>query len=320
MENAKNEFRKLSLSLNDTEQVSRVARALSVPKRVEILRLLDQKNIVSVNEIAQTLSLPISSAAMHINILEEAGLIICERFASLHGTMKMCSCQCSDIHFMLHSAPPENAKYTLQTLPIGGYSSAEDIVPACGLASQVGPIGTYNRPAAFYMPERLDAQVLWLKTGRLTYQFAPLMDRQVSVEMLEISFEACTQAQQKDRDWTAEIRLHVNGVELGRTLIDCDCEGRRGVFNPPWWPNVATQHGELLVWRVTEEGVFLRNERISNVTLNDLHLMDADSIRVTLDVPAEREHQAGINLFGNFFGDYSQALNLMIGYHHTVRM
>ena len=47
---------------------------------------------------------------------------------------------------------------------------------------------------------------------------------------------------------------------------------------------------------------------------------NADSIRVTLDVPAEREHQAGINLFGNFFGDYSQALNLMIGYHHTVRM
>ena len=65
--------------------------------------------------------------------------------------------------------------------------------------------------------------------------------------------------------------------------------------------------------------MFLRNERISDVTLNDLHLMDADSIRVTLDVPAEREHQAGINLFGNFFGDYSQALNLMIGYHHTVR-
>ena len=74
------------------------------------------------------------------------------------------------------------------------------------------------------------------------------------------------------------------------------------------------------MWRVTEEGVFLRNERISDVTLNDLHLMGADSIRVTLDVPAEREHQAGINLFGNFFGDYSQALNLMIGYHHTVRM
>ena len=70
---------RLTLDLSDIEVVSRVARALSVPKRLEILRLLGEKKVMSVNEIAQELGIPLSSASVHIGILEEAKLIICER-------------------------------------------------------------------------------------------------------------------------------------------------------------------------------------------------------------------------------------------------
>ena len=54
---------RLVLDLSDPERVSSIARALSVPKRLEILRLLGEKNVMSVNEISQTLNIPISSTS-----------------------------------------------------------------------------------------------------------------------------------------------------------------------------------------------------------------------------------------------------------------
>lgn len=63
----------LKLNMDDVQQMSLVARALSVPQRVEMLRLLGENNIMSISELAQRLELPVSSTSMHISILEEAG-------------------------------------------------------------------------------------------------------------------------------------------------------------------------------------------------------------------------------------------------------
>ena len=78
------ESQRLTLDLSDSQTASQIARALSVPKRLEILRLMGEKNVMSVNEIAQTLNMPVSSASMHISVLEEAGFIVCERMPSIH--------------------------------------------------------------------------------------------------------------------------------------------------------------------------------------------------------------------------------------------
>ena len=59
------ESERLTLGISDVDQISMVARALSVPKRIEILKLLGQKNIMSVNEIAHALSIPISSTSLN---------------------------------------------------------------------------------------------------------------------------------------------------------------------------------------------------------------------------------------------------------------
>ena len=305
---------RMTLDLSDTELVSRVARAMSVPKRLEILRLLGEKNVMSVNEISQTLGIPISSTSIHINILEEARLINCERVSSIHGTMKMCSRRCSSAMFHFRKDPPHRTKQFVQSMPIGAYSQAEAIVEPCGLASRMGPIGVYNRPNCFYLPERLDAEILWLNSGSLCYHFSPLMDASIQPEYLELSFEVCNDAQLESPVWQTDLRVYINGCLLGSSVCSCDSEGRRGALNPSWWPDVATQHGELQKWRVTSEGTYLQDVKISNVNLRDLQLSSAAKIIVLLHVPSTSHHCSGINLFGAGFGDYDQAIRLVIGY------
>ncbi|MBR6561803.1 MAG: helix-turn-helix domain-containing protein [Oscillospiraceae bacterium] len=305
---------RLVLDLSDPERVSLIARALSVPKRLEILRLLGEKNVMSVNEISQTLNIPISSTSTHISILEEAKLIVCERMSSIRGTMKMCTRVRESILFHLCEDPPHRTKQYMQSMPIGAYSQAESITSPCGLASQLGPIGIYNKPSCFYLPERLDAQVLWVQSGCLCYRFAPLLDNTIEPEYLELSFEACTEARVDTPDWHTEIRITINGCLLGGSVCSSDTEGRRGKLNPPWWPDVSTQYGELQKWRVTKNGTYLNDVKISNVKLGDLKLNECSRINVLLHVPSDSHHAAGLNLFGTGFGDYNQAIQLVIGY------
>lgn len=304
----------LRLDMEDVQQMSLVARALSVPQRVEMLRLLGENNIMSISELAQRLELPVSSTSMHMSILEEAGLVQCERLSTIRGSMKMCTRRYDDVTFMLRSAPKRSMKCVSQSMPIGAYSQAEEILDPCGLASELGPIGKYNVPLSFYRPERLDAQVLWFKSGVLEYQFSMLTGGEFQPEMLELSFEACTQAQMEDTQRLSEIQVSINGVLLGSALCTCDSQGRRGVFNASWWPDVATQHGELIKWQITPEGCFLHGEKVSDVTLKDLSLEASPCIRVRLAVP-RKDDQAGVNLFGSNFGDYSQAIDLKMGYY-----
>lgn len=305
---------RLSLDLSDVEAVSRVARALSVPKRVEILKLLSEKKAMSVNELAQELAIPLSSASVHIGILEEAELIHCERVSSIHGTMKMCNYKQESILFHLCKDPPHRMKQYTQSMPIGAYSQAESITEPCGLASVTGPIGIYNRPGCFYLPERLEAQVLWINSGSLCYRFAPMLDESVEPESLELSFEVCNAATLQASVWQSELHVYINGCLLGKGVCSCDSKGRRGNLNPSWWPDVATQYGELQRWRVTREGTYLQDEKVSNVKLQDLKLSGAARINVLLHVPSNSDVCSGINLFGNGFGDYNQAIQLVIGY------
>lgn len=98
----------LKLHISDKDQFCAVARALSVPARVDILELLRQNHIMNVKEIAKTLNIPHSTASLHIGILEEAGLIRCEKMAGIHGTVKMCSPQHNSVLLSLANGKKTN--------------------------------------------------------------------------------------------------------------------------------------------------------------------------------------------------------------------
>ena len=60
---------------SDHAALAKIARALSVDVRLEILKYMLNRS-VSLSEISKSLNLPISSVSRHIDILEDAGLIV----------------------------------------------------------------------------------------------------------------------------------------------------------------------------------------------------------------------------------------------------
>ena len=55
--------------------------------------------------------------------------------------------------------------------------------------------------------------------------------------------------------------------------------------------------------------------RLSGVTIGDLQRGQAAFIRARIEVPADAQNVGGINLFGESFGDYPQAIVVRAGYH-----
>ena len=137
----------------------------------------------------------------------------------------------------------------------------------------------------------------------------------IDLDWLEFSFEACSEAPMYRDPWKSDISVSINGRRLGIWTCPCDCGGRRGRLTPEWWSILSTQFGFLKTWRVTHEGSFLDNKRISDVTIEDLDIGQNDYISVVISVDADAENAGGINLFGEHFGDHPQALVLRLGYH-----
>ena len=64
----------------------------------------------------------------------------------------------------------------------------------------------------------------------------------------------------------------------------------------------------LKCWRVEEDGCWLDEQRLSDVTLADLKLDAKPYIAVRIGVKPDAVHQGGINLFGEQFGDHKQSV------------
>ena len=156
------ENKHISLSLSEPDRLCPVAKALSSPVRARMLSLLCTRSM-NVNELAEALSLPVSTAALNVRQLEEANLIACEIQPGIRGAMKLCSHRIDSIGIRLAADMRENENTLTIHLPIGSYSTAEHITPQCGMVSDHAWIGDSNTRRTFYHPDRLHAQMLWFE-------------------------------------------------------------------------------------------------------------------------------------------------------------
>ncbi len=299
--------------VDEAEPVTLIAHALSSPERLNVIRLLGQRSM-NVKELSAALGLPMSTAALHVRTLEEAGLIMCEALPGERGSMKLCSRRMDYVGFNLVSQAAHEGSVLRMELPVGAYSSADGVKPTCGLADAHAAVGLFDSPESFYLPGRLGAQIIWLREGFLEYRFGTSNLSLLDIQWLEISFEACSEAPMYRNPWKSDITLLVNGVRVGVWTSEADFGGRRGMLNPPWWPDVSTQYGVLKTWRVDGKGSFLENIRISDVCLSDLELKGREYLSLTIGVSPDAEHPGGMNLFGDGFGDFPQGVVLKIGY------
>jgi predicted transcriptional regulator len=298
-------LKEIILDYSDKESMLKVVRALANASRINTLELLTT-NSLNVIEIAERLSIPISTAALNVKILEEAGLIFTELQPGIRGSMKLCSRYCDMIHIELYPhQKKEGQNIQICGMPVGYYTDCE-IQPTCGMAGKTGSIGIDDDPASFYLPQHNEAQILWFYKGYVEYRFPNKFQNPDEAVELSVSFEACSEAPFYRNDWPSDISVWMNGVLIGTWTSPGDFGGRRGRQNPPWWPDTLNQFGILKTWKVARQGTTLDGNPVSEVSIKDLSLETHPFITVRIGIGNEAENVGGVTLFGESFGDYPQ--------------
>lgn len=305
----------VELNFRDPDKLVAVAHALSTRARVDMLQLLGGRSM-NVIEIAEKLELPVSTVANNVKILESAGLIMTELLPATRGSMKVCTRVRDHITIAMNeeTRPPQDTLMTYEIeMPIGHYSDCE-VHPTCGMASADGMIVREDEPSSFYHPKHVAAQLIWLRKGFLDYVLPLEIPRGAFIESLELSMEMCSEAPGYDNSLLSDITLWMNGVELGAWTSPGDFGDRRGRLNPAWWLDHATQYGQLKTWRIDRGGTSVDLENVSDITVNDLRLMQKPNVKLRIGIKEEAANQGGLNLFGKHFGDYEQEIRLKVHY------
>lgn len=303
----KKRFLDLIIDSENQTLVESVGKAISSNTRLEILRFLGT-HTCSLLEIAQALELPQSTCNMHINILEEAGLIKTDLQPAKRGVQKMCARLYDHINLTIPTGEVAEEIVVQIAMPIGAYVDAV-VAPTCGLLSESGYIGNLDDPATFFEPARIHAQLVWFHHGYIEYRFPYRKPAHAKLDYLELSFEVCSEAPLHHPDWPSDVTVWINQVEVGTWTSPADFGGERGVLTPEWWGTNNTQYGLLKSWKITAHGVFVDGVQVSSVNLSNLGLSD-HPINVRIGIKAEALNIGGINLFGSKFGNYSQDILL----------
>lgn len=300
------------LDMENEEELCNVGRALSSPIRIQILKLLYEESLI-IGEIAKKLSIPASSAAMHVKILEMANLIRLEEQPKTRGSTKLCSRRFDYINIGLISTNTNINEITSVEMPIGAFTSC-CVSSTCGLAGRNGIIGMEDIESYFYLPERLNAQLLWSSSGYVEYRFANTVPRNRMPKRVSLSIEICSEAPNYREDWKSDITVWINGIDCGTWTSPGDFGSRRGRLNPPSWPNGGTQYGLLTTWEVRGDGSYINESKCKSVNVEKLKIMDKSYVEVRIGNKEDAAYIGGYNIFGKEFGDYSQDIVLSIEY------
>ncbi|WP_114010917.1 ArsR/SmtB family transcription factor [Cohaesibacter intestini] len=289
-----------------------ILKGLSAPARLSILTLLHERGPMNVNDIAEFLGLPQSSASTHINMLEKTGLIETDNRKARKGSQKICRAAYDEVVLSFKEAKQTDKDLIEVAMPIGLYSGCDTSAP-CGLCSLEGIIGYLDSPDTFHSPERMKAGLLWFTRGYVSYQFpnnARIAAREV--KELELLVELSSEVPGTAENWPSDINVSINDQVIAVWTAPGDYGDQRGKFTPEWWKLAGSQYGHLKSFRVTPDGTFVDGMRISDITLGALELDDHRSIRVKFSVPDRAEYPGGINIFGRGFGNYDQDIVLRL--------
>jgi predicted transcriptional regulator len=293
---------------HNLQKLEAVTKALGSETRLEILQFLSA-HTCSVLEIAEALNLPASTATLHINVLEKAGLITTDLRPATRGLQKVCARSYDRIVIQLPADPEREENRVEVSMPIGAFSDVQ-VIPTCGLLGELAIIGHLDDSSAFYEPERIYAQLLWFRRGYVEYRFPNRLPPNVALGDIEVSFEVCSEAPLHHPDWPSDITVWIANVEIGTWTSPADFGGERGALTPMWWDTQNSQYGLLKVWKVTNDGSFVDGVQVSKVSLDNLTMKSGDPIPVRIGIKDSAANVGGMNLFGSKFGNYPQDIVL----------
>ena len=298
--------------INETDELCNLGKALSSPVRLEILGLLYDQSMI-IGEIAKKLDIPASSAAFHLKLLEQAGLVRMEEQPGTRGSTKLCTIKVDHIAIDMVKKNTDIDEIFSAEMPVGAYSSCQ-VAPTCGLCGPAGVIGNEDAEYCFYYPERMDAGILWTASGFVEYKFANGVPKKRMAKKVSVSMEICSEAPGYREDWKSDITVWINGMDCGTWTCPGDFGGRRGRLTPSFWPNGSTQYGIQTIWAVRKDGTYMNEKKVSDVTVEQLCLWEKSYVSVKIGNKPDAKYVGGFNLFGKGFGDYNQDIILTVEY------
>jgi predicted transcriptional regulator len=307
----------LNVTSGNVKQLELVTKALGSDTRLEILRFLGT-HTSTLLEIAESLNLPQSTATLHINILEKAGLVETNLQPARRGLQKIIARVYDRVVIQLPAEPKVEVLPIEVSMPVGAYVDAV-VTPTCGLAGEVGIIGLLDDPLTFYEPQRVYAQLLWFHRGYVEYRFPNRLPTDALLDVMELSFEVCSEAPLHHLDWPSDITVWINSVEIGTWTSPADFGGERGRLTPHWWDSTNSQYGLMKVWKITEQGSFVDGVKVSGITLDHLNLEPGKLLSVRIGIKDDAHNIGGINLFGAKFGNYPQDIILKQHYRRAPK-
>jgi len=198
-------------------------------------------------------------------------------------------------------------------MPIGMYTFAHPTI-TCGLASREKIIGFMDETQSFLLPERSQAQILWMAEGFVEYIFPNTVPSMMEISQVDLSMEICSECLDFNNDYPSDITVWINGVEIGTWTSPGDMGDRHGRLNPAWWNHHDSQYGFLKVWSVGDEGCYIDSAMLSEITVKDIMVVPRQPVTVRIGIKPDAEHVGGFNLFGRGFGNYEQDLSLRLHY------
>lgn len=304
---------RIETGVADVERTAEICRALSNPARLQILNSLVQRPAI-LTELAVQLGLPLSTLSGHVALLEQAGLISVTSLPGSHGKKKRCAPLVDSVLVeIIRQKPTANSAGCLYyyDMPVGNYFDYAVTAP-CGIASPASFLAPDDDPAGFALPEHGQAGILWLTSGYLEYRFplAKLAAQLEQVTRLEFTLEVCAETYGYDESWRSDLSVWINGTEMGYMECLGDYGQRRGRLNPKWWPQYATQYGELHQVAITAAGCSIDGRHTTNVPLHSLLAGKGDVVCFKIGVQPGARFAGGLNLFGASFGDHAHGIVL----------
>ena len=95
--------------------------------------------------------------------------------------------------------------------------------------------------------------------------------------------------------------------------------GKRRESTPPTWSAGGAQYGLLTIWEIGSDGCYINHQKVGSRTVEDLKIMDKNTILVRIGVKDDAVHKGGFNIFGKKFGDYGQDIIMSIAYSERVQ-
>lgn len=265
---------------------------------------------MSVKEIAESLSFTSATVTVHIQKLEEAGLIESIPVPGKHGRQKMCRLAVDSFQGLLRPRTGRQADALSCSIRVGHYTDYA-VKPTCGLAMRSSFIGQLDDPRYFSDPSRFDADVLWFAEGYVEYRIPNYLLPGQRLSRMDISMELCSEAPGSNENWPSDIAFELGGAKLGVWTCPGDFGDKRGVLNPEWWPSFnKTQYGLLKIISVTEEGSFVDGVPLSATSIRDVQPAFGRDMTLRIAVEPDAEHVGGLTLFGQGFGNYDQNIEV----------